>query len=138
MKEVKKYVVILIVLVAIILLFVYGQASSVTLTWTAPWDPKIDTTATACVEYDLRHTTDSSLLVDDWLSCIRVTIPPPQDSGMTEVVLITGLRDETLHFFAIRARDSTGNWGLTSNLLPVYIEDVTLPTTIVDLREVGP
>lgn len=130
-------VLIFAVMVIVLFAFCYMDADpvSVTITWTAPFDPKPDGSGSQCAEYDLRQSGDSTSLMYDWNACARIDILPPLDSGMAEVVIVHNLLEETHYYFAIKSKDSAGNWSEISNIAHTYVDDATRPVAVIDLRE---
>ncbi|HEY2956257.1 MAG TPA: S8 family serine peptidase [Candidatus Eisenbacteria bacterium] len=45
--------------------------------------------------------------------------PPPDTAGRPQRFVVQGLAPNTRYFFAARARDDAGNWGLASNLVRI-------------------
>lgn len=132
----RKVGVIVFVLMVIVLIAFYYMAAaplSVTVTWTAPFDLKPDGRGVRCAEYDLRHSPDSATLFSDWHICTRIDLLAPLDSGMAEVVIVHNLHEETPYYFAIKSKDSAGNWSDISNIAYVYCEDATRPMPVIDL-----
>jgi hypothetical protein len=110
----------------------YSQTAQVGLNWTAVGDDSLTGTAS---QYDLRWSTDSTALVNNWATCTRVTlVPPPLPSGGREYFLVTGLPSDTLLFFAIKVADERPNWSGMSNIVRYRTPDVTPPARITDLK----
>jgi subtilisin family serine protease len=99
---------------AIIDLSVHNVAiTSITLTWTAPFDPG-NASATA---YDIRYST-SPINDSNFDEATPATGPPsPKPAGMTETFEVTGLLPGTLYYFAIKSADFFGNVSGISNVV---------------------
>jgi hypothetical protein len=87
------------------------NATSVTLTWTAPSDDSGKVTA-----YDVRvsptpMTTEAELLAGKAVT----TAPMPGAAGAPQTMTVSSLLPETAYHFALRARDAAGNWSVVSN-----------------------
>ena len=135
MKRIGILVFVLIAVICLAFYYISADPYDVTLTWTAPYDLKQDGSGAQCAEYDLRRAPDTTTLLSDWNICARIDIPAPLDSGMTEITVVSNLQEEVDYFFAIKSRDSIGNWSDISNIMHIYREDATPPARISDLRE---
>ncbi len=86
--------------------------NAITLTWTAPGDAAEG----PYTQYDIRYsisTIDSS----NWNQASQCKFEPtPGTAGTTETFLVTGLRYDTTHYFAIKSADSALNWSAISNV----------------------
>lgn len=88
--------------------------NSLTLNWTAPGDDSLTGRAT---QYDLRYST-ATITAANFSSATRVTgMAAPATVGTTESATVTGLAPATTYYFAIKAGDDAGNWGLISNVV---------------------
>ena len=86
-------------------------ATSVKLTWMAPSD---DSGHVAV--YDIRRSPTAITNEANLLGGTQVTgAPAPGAAGAAQTVTVTGLTAETAYHFALRARDSAGNWSPVSN-----------------------
>jgi hypothetical protein len=91
--------------------------TSVTLSWTAPGDDDMTGTAEA---YDLRYSTAGP--IDDannfFAAAIQIPgVPSPQSSGTPQTFTVTGLKERTTYFFALKTADRKPNWSALSNSL---------------------
>lgn len=87
-------------------------AASVTLEWTAPSD-NIGVTA-----YDLRYSLSLITAANFSAATPAVGEPFPLAPGSLQSMLVTGLQDTTLYYFALKAGDAAGNWSGLSNVVP--------------------
>lgn len=125
----KKLLVILFILFAASI--ASAQTASISLNWTAVGDDSLSGTA---VEYDLRWSTDSTMLANNFLMCTRVDlVPAPHIVGTREHFIVTGLPSDTLLFFAIRVADERPNWSGISNIVRYRTPDVIPPARVTDL-----
>lgn len=86
---------------------------AVRLDWTASGDDGITGQASA---YDIRH---SLVPIDDLNFASADTVsgePRPATSGTPERFIVTGLAENTRHYFALRVLDEAGNTSVASNL----------------------
>ncbi len=110
---------------------------AVILQWTAPAeDGPIGGIST---EYEIRFSTAGP--IDDANFAAATPIPgiPPGSPGTPEVLVVTGLADETDYWFALRTRDErAGHFSLVSNSAgPVRTPDCTAPARVADLAVTG-
>ncbi len=88
-----------------------ASAVAVTLTWTAPSDDSGHVAA-----YDLRYSATAMTTEAELLAGTQVTgAPVPGAAGAAQTATVTGLKAETAYHFALRARDTAGNWSPVSN-----------------------
>jgi len=87
------------------------STDSVTLLWTAPSDDRSSTTT----EYDLRFST-STISNDNFVSSSKVATNNPQASSSVETYIANSLNANTLYYFAVKSRDTSGNWSGISNV----------------------
>jgi subtilisin family serine protease len=88
-----------------------GQ-TAVTLTWTASGDDGMTGTA---MRYDIRFSTQP-IDANNFEDAFPVMDPPiPQPTGITETLVVSGLRYGTTYHFALRVLDSHGNASPVSN-----------------------
>lgn len=122
----------LFVFLLLIPAFANAQTASVTLTWTATGD---DSTSGTAAVYDLRWSTDSTALVNDFFNQNKVSlVPPPIPSGGVESFTVTGLPTDTIIFFSIIVADEVPNWCAMSNIVRWRSPDMTPPARITNLR----
>jgi len=87
------------------------KSDSITLIWTAPGDDGNVGTATA---YDVRY---SDVIPFNWDTATKVLNPqPPQEPGLREEFIVTGLSPSTIYHFALKTVDEAGNWSDMSNM----------------------
>ena len=87
-------------------------SNSLRLQWTAP----LDTSIGGVTQYDIRRA--SAPIIDSitFYSAQKLTYnQPPKPSGSIESFIVTGLSFNSTYHFAIRSRDTWGNWSLISN-----------------------
>ena len=111
--------------------------TSITLTWTAPGDNLISGTA---YEFDLRYSTDSTVLAE-WTQALEATGEPvPGVAGTPETTTVSGLTTNTKYYFALKTRDNSDNWSGISNIasaspftdVPVSFADANLEQLVRD------
>lgn len=86
--------------------------NAITLTWTAPGDAAEG----PYVQYDIRYSI-SAIDPSNWNQASQCKFEPmPGTAGTTETFLVTGLRYDTTHYFAIKSADSASNWSAISNI----------------------
>jgi len=86
--------------------------TTATLTWTASDDNGIAS------KYDIRFSTNIMSDEDDFESSLLVDrIPMPQESGLTEKIVVLDLLPETTYFFGIKVFDNANNQSPISNVL---------------------
>ena len=93
---------------------------SIVLTWTAPGD---DGSAGVAAAYDLRWST-SVITAATFGQATVAPAPRPSPAGTREFQLVGGLPSGTRVYFALRARDESGNWSALGN-----VPAATLATT---------
>jgi hypothetical protein len=104
-----------LLLIAPALAHAQGAApDSVTLRWTATGDDSLTGTAAG---YDLRMS-DAPITAASWEAATVVNgLPAPLASGATQQVTVRGLTAGSIYYFALRARDDSGNWSGVSNVV---------------------
>ena len=111
--------------------------TSVTLAWTAPGDNLLSGTA---YEFDLRYSTDSTVLAG-WTAATEATgEPAPSVAGTLETTTVSGLTTNTKYYFAVKTRDNSDNWSEISNIasaspftdVPVDFADANLEQVVRD------
>lgn len=105
--------------------------TSIRLNWTAPGD---DGNTGTAVEYDVRYWT-SPITAANFNSATRWTtgVPTPLVAGTSQTTTVTGLTPTTTYYFAIKAKDESGNWAPISNvatLTTLPAPDVTRPAAL--------
>jgi adhesin/invasin len=89
------------------------DATSATLSWTAPGDDGGNGTA---LSYDLRYA--ATPILDDAAfnaATAATGIPAPQSAGNTENIVVGGLDPGTTYYFALKTSDDVGNLSDLSN-----------------------
>jgi len=87
--------------------------STATAYWTSPGDQCTNAT---CAEYDLRYST-STLTDCNFTSGTRVTTTNPKSPGQQECFDISSLSCNTTYYWAVKTKDSSGNWSALSTVL---------------------
>jgi hypothetical protein len=107
------------------------EATSITLTWTAPGD---DGNYGTAKEYDIRYST-TMITEDNWDTATQVVgEPTPRPAGTVESCTIAALLPGTLYFFAVRTVDDAMNWSPLSNIATIRTHDKQIfPVAIDDL-----
>lgn len=109
--------------------------SSALLTWSAPGD---DSASGDASTYSIRYSTHPDTAAHWWDSlCTPIgAIITPAHSGDPESHTVTGLRDSTTYYFALRSADEAANWSALSNVSAVTTAarpDTVVPVAISDL-----
>jgi len=91
---------------------VVGKSTAVA-AWAAPGDPCNYAT---CAEYDLRYST-STITECNFAAATRASVAAPSSPGNAECFDLTGLACGTTYYFAVKTRDSAGNWSVISNVV---------------------
>ncbi len=89
-----------------------GKTTAV-LNWTAPGDQCTNAT---CAEYELRYST-STFTECNFANGTLITTGTPQSPGSQECYQASGLTCNTTYYFAVRVKDSAGNWSVLSNVV---------------------
>lgn len=113
-----------------------GSPSAIALAWTAPGS---DGKAGQAARYEMRHSTDPLTPANFSAASPVPGLPEPQASGAAETFSITGLKNKTLYYFAVRAIDQTGTVGGISNVAVVLVQkgtDNTPPAAVDNLLAV--
>jgi hypothetical protein len=85
---------------------------NVSLAWTAPGDDSASGNATS---YDLRYATET-ITVSNWASATQCqSEPAPKAAGQADGLVVSGLSAGTTYYFALMARDESGNASGISN-----------------------
>jgi hypothetical protein len=93
-----------------------AHAVNVALEWTAPGD---DSTFGTAVEYDLRYSF-KPYFPNRFNDAPRwMATPQPGPAGTVQRCIITDLDEETVWYFAIKARDERGNSSTISNIIAI-------------------
>jgi len=82
--------------------------------WHATGDDSVFGRATM---YDLRYSTSPITSINFPAATGVGGVPPPAPAGTPESFLVTGLTSGTTYYFAIKARDDSGNWSKISNIV---------------------
>lgn len=108
------------------------QLTSIVLSWTAPGGSGMEGSASS---YDLRYSL-APINDGNFSTATPYNLPGrPKPAGSTEEVIISGLAHSTTYYFAVKARDFSGNTSEISNitsattLLPPVIEVAPLSLT---------
>ncbi|MCA2004831.1 MAG: S8 family serine peptidase [Ignavibacterium sp.] len=87
-------------------------SNSLRLTWTAP----LDTSMGGVTQYDVRWSLSPITDTTSFYAANPLAYPGvPGTAGTPQELLVTGLNFSTTYYFAIRSRDSWGNWSNVSN-----------------------
>lgn len=110
-----------------------AQSANITFTLTAPGD---DGAVGTAAEYDIRYSTDSLALVNNWdgTEVLRAEgEPAPQVAGTFEsfTLSFSDIASETTYFFAIKARDEAFNLSGLSNVVRKTSPDILAPNAII-------
>ena len=81
--------------------------------WTAPGD---QCTGATCAEYDLRYST-SAITECNFTNGTRVTTTSPVSPGNAQCFDISSLSCNTTYYWAVKTKDSSGNWSALSNVV---------------------
>ena len=109
------YRTLLVFLVAPLICASAVEASCVRLSWTAPGDDGYVGQAKA---YDLRYSTDSSFLANNFNSAPQVQgMITPRVAGTHEEFVVAGLTTGVRYYFAIKTSDDRANWSPLSNVI---------------------
>lgn len=109
-----------------------SQSAAVTLTWTAPGDPKPDGSQSKVYKYfigaDRDSLTDQNLFdaYNHWEKYAE-KLPGQPDTFTVEL-------PEGTYFMALKSCDSVGNWSDVSNVISIVVDDVTPPEAVADLK----
>ena len=129
----KKFALSMLVILVGMILHGCAAAQSLTLTWTAPGDPKPNGSLARCVAY--RIALDTTAI--DSANCLPknlLAVPLiPKMPGQPETLQVIDLRSETWYWLLVEARDSAGNWAACSNIVQKRTPDLALPKKIADL-----
>lgn len=115
---------------------VNSTETTIELVWTAPGD---DSTSGQATVYDARYST-SPITEANWTSATVVSgAPSPSSANSSEVLVVTGLTEETVHYFAIKTADEVPNWSSLSNVASLSTaSDQTPPAAVTDLQVASP
>ncbi len=104
------------------------STASVIISWTAPGDDDDQGTAS---QYDLRYSTQM-ITPENWDAATQVANEPvPQPAYTQQQMTVSGLTDNVVYYFAIKAADEVPNWSPLSN---VVIVDLCRPEAVSDLN----
>ena len=107
-----------------------NAASSAKLKWTAPGD---DGAVGRAAQYDIRLSTRPITLANFTGGVPVPGAPVPRTAGAAESLLVSGLPEQTVLYFAIRTRDEANNWSAVSNnavLHPAALSSPGAPATL--------
>jgi hypothetical protein len=91
----------------------HAQADSVRLAWSAPGDDGNVGTATL---YDMRYST-APITSGNWAAATQVPgMPAPAANGTSQSIVVRGLTNGQVYYFAVRTEDDAGNWSAISNV----------------------
>ncbi len=104
----------------------------ITLAWSAPSDN------VALDRYEIRYAS-SAITDENWLQATIVENDlVPQQAGSCESFQVTGLSDQNIHFFAVRAYDTSENIAaISNNVTGAFTPDVIAPAQITTLTTDG-
>ncbi|MFC1540625.1 hypothetical protein ACFL4J_01140 [Candidatus Margulisiibacteriota bacterium] len=122
------------------------EGTSVTLTWSAPYDTNKSAVEEPCVEYAIRVSTEAivddpvapytasyantnPLSIETWSMAQSIDtyfasspiIPTPLAYATEQTVTITGITLSDTYFFGIKGKDASGNWSYVSNIAGVQV-----------------
>jgi len=103
--------------------------TSIAFSWTAPWDPGINSTPQAASRYEIRYKLTPIETESDWQSSLVATnpVPPtPVSGGTMQSYTLNGLTAGKTYYLAIRAYDAGG---LASTLNTTFTGTTTQPDT---------
>lgn len=87
--------------------------STAVVTWISPGDQCTNAT---CAEYELRYST-SAITECNFSSATPISTSSPQGPGNEECAGLTSLSCNSTYYFALRTKDSSGNWSVLSNVV---------------------
>ncbi len=96
----------------------------VNLSWTSP------SSTLPLSAYDLRMSSIGPINALNFLRQTPLPLPAPAVSGTRELLSVESLRQGTLYYFAIKTRDTSGQWSLVSNLAWTLTLGLERPVTI--------
>ena len=109
--------------------------AELSVTFTAPGDDgDVGTAASYLVYYattPFDETNVDDLLANGVVDTARFC-PLPDPAGTAQECTLTGLRDDTEYWSAIKAVDEAGNWSALSNVVSAVTRDVTGPARVMD------
>ena len=110
------------------------QISSVTLTWTAPWDDKGPGNAAA--GYDVRCSTSAITEANFAAATVVPQTLAPKAPGQSETLVASGLTPATTWYFAVKSTDNAGNTSAISSVASAttLVPDLTAPAGVTDLQ----
>ncbi|MBI2484500.1 fibronectin type III domain-containing protein, partial [Candidatus Uhrbacteria bacterium] len=103
--------------------------SSLTFSWTAPWDPGIDSTPQPASRYEIRYKITPIETETDWQGALVSSTPAPPTpvaGGTLQSHTINALTPGATYYIAIRAYDAGG---LASSLNTTFTGTTSLPDT---------
>ena len=108
--------------------------SDIRLTWTAPGD---DGKQGVANRYDLRYST-FRLNESTFSGATQIKgAPSPSESGTLESVLVSGLKPETLYFFAIKTIDAALNSSVISNIDSMKTIGIDIIPVVLNVTDIS-
>lgn len=112
--------------------------TSITFSWTAPWDPGINATPQPAARYEIRHKLTPMETETDWqggLVASSPTPPTPAAGGTQQSYTVSGLTSGKTYYIAIRAYDSGGLASLLNTTFTgTTLQPDTTPPVISNAR----
>lgn len=111
----------------------------ITLSWTVvPDDPMHDTPDIYELRYHFEPITEANWETAQVVSPATVNMLKPTTSGTPMQYTVANLAENTNYYFAIRARDLSGNISPLSNVIAARTADVTPPQGVADVQAIFP
>ncbi|HDS08786.1 MAG TPA: T9SS type A sorting domain-containing protein [Firmicutes bacterium] len=101
------------------------------LKWEAPGDN--GPCAGTVQEYDLRYSTEIITEANWNDATVAGGLPVPLVKGSIQDITVTGLDSYTIYYFAIKSKDSDGNWSELSNVIQITTLTTPITGVIVDI-----
>lgn len=111
---------------------------SMRFTWTAPHED--NSTGGRVSVYDLRFSTDSTDLINNWNSAsggLLTYMIPKEPLSKETTQAIVGFQSNTTYFIAVKSADDNLNWSELSNICVVVTPDDQSPEKIVDFDNIN-
>jgi hypothetical protein len=115
-----------------------ATSTSITLTWTAPGNNGMKGNATG---YWVKYSTTAAITAANWGSATNYTSAKswvPAKNGTTETRVVSGLKNATRYWFAVKTYDKVPNYGNISNSPSGTTVDAFPPATITNLAASNP
>ena len=110
------------------------EDGEIELEWIAPGDDGAQGFASS---YDIRCSTEEILDISDFYDADdipnKLDIPSPDFPGFAEHLLVTDLEGGTTYYFAVIAKDESGNSAPLSNIASSVAKDLTAPLPITGI-----